>query len=260
MKNLQSNYTDNPVASKHMYDSRERSKKADKIIAVLTDYFSSTRTLSLLDASCSTGLITSQFSSCFAKVVGIDIDEKAVLFAKSNNDAHNVGYYTMNALATSFEDATFDVVICNQMYEHVPDAARLLVEIRRILKPGGVCYFGATNRLKIMETHYGRLPFLSYFPKSVANIYLKLMGRGNYYYENLYPYWKLKKLCKDFEVIDYTKHIVEDPEKYGADDVLLRGTFTRWLAGFVLNYAYWACPGYVWLLRRPGDLGVNERQ
>ncbi len=58
----------------------------------------------------------------------------------------------MDALDTVFEDNKFHVVICNQMYEHVPDPERLMNEIFRILTPGGICYFGAINRLKIIET------------------------------------------------------------------------------------------------------------
>ena len=94
------------------------------------------------------------------------------------NDLANVDFKVMHALHTGFADNIFDVVVCNQMYEHVPDAEQLLQEIRRILVPGGVCYFGATNRLKVIETHYGRLPFLSFLPKPLANLYLRILGLG----------------------------------------------------------------------------------
>ena len=71
-------YTGNPVARKHMYDTEERQQKADKIVAVLEDYFADCRDLSLLDIACSTGIMSSVFADHFGKVAAIDIDEEAV--------------------------------------------------------------------------------------------------------------------------------------------------------------------------------------
>ena len=50
-----------------------------------------------------------------------------------------------------FGEASFDVVNCTHIYEHVPDAARLMDEIFRVLRPGGICFFSAGNRLSYMS-------------------------------------------------------------------------------------------------------------
>lgn len=39
-----------------------------------------------------------------------------------------------------FADTSFDVVVCLEVVEHVPNPARVLQEIRRVLKPGGRAY------------------------------------------------------------------------------------------------------------------------
>lgn len=249
----QRNYTENPVAKENMYDEEGREAKARKIVAVLDDHCDDISSLSVLDVSCSTGIMSRYLSRYFAKVTGIDIDMGAIEFAGSNNDLQNVDFHVMDALHTTFPDECFAVVICNQMYEHVPDAAQLLNEIRRILVPGGVCYFGATNRLKIIETHYGRLPFLSYLPKPLANLYLRVLGRGDYYYENLYTYWSLKRLCGDFDVTDYTEKVIRRPERFGIADMLKSGSKQQRLALVLLRFAYWLSPGYIWLLQKPAS-------
>lgn len=251
MAEYQENYTDNPVARENMYDEEGRSTKAEKIVAVLTDYLGDVSGLSILDVSCSTGLMSRYFARHFAKVTGIDIDEDAVAFAAASNKAVHVEFHVMDALHTNFPDDSFDVVVCNQMYEHVPDAGQLLREIDRILIPGGVCYFGATNRLKVIETHYGRLPFLSYLPKFLANSYLRILGRGNRYYENLHTYWTLKRMCREFEVTDYTETVVRQPERFAAVDSVIPGSMQQKLALVLLRTAYWFSPGYIWLLRKP---------
>jgi 2-polyprenyl-3-methyl-5-hydroxy-6-metoxy-1,4-benzoquinol methylase len=247
----QSNYTENPVAREKMYDEEGRVEKARKIVAVLDDFCENISELSILDVSCSTGLIPGYFSSYFNRVTGIDIDAEAVGFARANNNARNVEFHVMDALQTDFGDDSFDIIVCNQMYEHVPDAEQLLREIRRILVPGGVCYFGATNRLKVIETHYGRLPFLSWLPKPLANLYLRMLGRGSHYYENLYTYWTLKRLCAEFEVTDYTTTVVREPERFGVEDMIRPGSPQQRIVLTLLRMAYWISPGYIWILRKP---------
>lgn len=249
----QKNYTDNPVAREHMYNEEVRQSKALKIVKVLDDYFGDISSLSILDISCSTGMISQLFSRHFASVTGIDIDKAAVEYARANNDANNVEFHVMDALNTQFAGNQFDVIVCNQMYEHVPDAQQMLAEINRLLVPGGVCYFGATNRLKVIETHYGRLPFLSWLPKKIANLYLRVLGKGDYYYENLYTYWTLKNLCDEFQIIDYTKTVIRDPERFSATDMVRAGSLQQKTALFMLNVAYWISPGYIWLLEKPAE-------
>jgi SAM-dependent methyltransferase len=46
-----------------------------------------------------------------------------------------------DAEALSFADATFDVVMSNDVLEHVPHPALALAESRRVLKPGGALFF-----------------------------------------------------------------------------------------------------------------------
>jgi len=249
----QTNYTENPVAQANMYDRAGREAKADKMLAILGDYLGDTTGLALLDVSCSTGIMSRRFATRFGHVTGIDIDESAVEFARRQPSVGDVDFEVMDALATTFADDTFDVVVCNQMYEHVPDAGRLMREIHRVLKPGGVCYFGATNRLKIIETHYGRLPFLSWLPKPMANLYLRALGRSRYYYENLYTCPTLRRLCSDFEIIDYTIEVVRDPARFGASDMLADGSLKQRAALLLLRSAYWLSPGYIWLLRKRGE-------
>lgn len=247
----QLNYTQNRVAKHNMFDEQGRKTKARKIVSVLESYRGDVSQLKAIEISCSAGFMTIVFSEYFRQVDAIDIDQEAIEFAKRQHQLQNITYNNIDALNTPFEDCSYDVVICNQMYEHVPSAEKLLDEIYRILKPGGVCYFGATNRLKPIETHYGKLPFLSYLPKPLSNLYLKLLGRGSKYYETLYTYWGLKKLVNRFELIDFTRKIIAHPEKFNATDIISPGSLKQKLTSIFLTLAYPLSPGYVWLLKKP---------
>lgn len=233
-----------------MYDIAMRERKARTMVAVLADYFEPPlATLNALDVGSSTGIIDHYLSGFFGSVTGIDIDSAAVQHANRTYLKDNLKFQSADALNLPFPDSTFDVVICSQVYEHVPDAEKMMGEIRRVLKPGGVCYFAATNRFKLMEEHY-HLPLLSVIPKWLAHPYLRLAGKGKFYYEQHLSYWGLKALTRKFQLTDYTLKTIIEPVKYGTDYMIPPGGLKARIGATLLKYCYWASPGYLWLLRK----------
>ena len=78
-----------------------------------------------------------------------------------------------------FRASSFDIVVCNHVFEHVIGQRELVSEIYRVLKPNGLCYIATGNKLWPIEPHT-KLPFLSYLPKSIANKYAKIVGLDEY--------------------------------------------------------------------------------
>jgi len=82
-----------------------------------------------------------------------------------------------------FPDASFDVVVSNHVIEHVGDAkqqARHLEEMARVLRPDGIGYLAVPCRWMLVEPHF-RLPFLSWLPRSLADLYVRATGKGSHY-------------------------------------------------------------------------------
>jgi 2-polyprenyl-3-methyl-5-hydroxy-6-metoxy-1,4-benzoquinol methylase len=237
-----------------MYDAHGRAQKGAKVAAVLTDYFRrralDPTSLHVLDVGCSTGILTAQYARHFGRVVGTDIDTDAVRYAAAQHAGDAAHFLIADSMKLPFRDASFDVVTCTHIYEHVPDAKRLIAEIHRVLRPGGCCFFSAGNRLVWTEPHY-RLPLLSVVPKRLAHLYMRATGKGDHYYEQHLWYWGLRKLVSRFDVIDYTLEIVRRPEAFAATDLLRSGSLKQRLALAVLRVAYWACPTYIWVLYKP---------
>jgi len=234
-----------------MFDVCARRNKAQTMLQVLRDHLGSDLTqLRLLDIGSSTGIIADCLAGHFREVIGIDIDAPAVAFARQNFRRPNLFFAVGDSLNLGFIDSAFDVAICAQVYEHVPDAEKMMKEIFRVLKPGGVCYFAAGNRLALMEPHY-RLPLLSVIPRPIANLYIRLAGKSTHYHEHHLTCWGLKELVHAFEVIDYTRKIVAAPDYFHASYMLREGSWERMLAKVVVRVAYWLFPGYIWLLRKP---------
>ena len=230
------------------YDTETRRKKANKMLAVLDDFYAGDlQKLTALDIGCSTGIITNILKDRFNRVVGIDIDEDAIKYARETHRRDNLQFCIQDSMNLGFPENSFDVVICAHVYEHVPDYMRLMREIHRVLNPGGVCYFAAGNRLSLMETHY-KLPLLSVVPKFIGHMYLRLLGKGDYYYENHLTLRGLHNIASIFKLIDYTGKIIADPAKYRADEMLKAGSFKQRIAAFICKRAYMFCPTYIWLL------------
>jgi SAM-dependent methyltransferase len=74
-----------------------------------------------------------------------------------------------------FDDAEFDVVVSNQVFEHVEDLSRVVAEIARVLKPGGqlLCLFPSKGILR--EVHCG-VPIVHWLPKSTRARYYWLLS------------------------------------------------------------------------------------
>jgi 2-polyprenyl-3-methyl-5-hydroxy-6-metoxy-1,4-benzoquinol methylase len=237
-----------------MVDAEVRRLKAAKVLAILEDDLGNLKHLKLVDVGCSTGIMTNLYGEYFKDVVGVDIDEPGIEYAIAHNLAPNIRYQLTDGMATGLPDASMDVATCTHVYEHVPDAMRLMDEIYRILRPGGVCLFIAVNRLIWMEPD-NRLPLLSVVPKAIGHRYIRVMGKGARYFETYKTVWELRKLVARFELRDYTLKVAQDPDRFHATDIVRPGTLKQKTAILMLRTAYWLSPNYIWLLKKSGTSG-----
>lgn len=233
------------------FEGKQRVPKAEKMLRILRDALGADLAgLHVLDIGCSTGTMCSALGEHFGKVTGIDIDEPAIEHARLHWSSPHLEFRVGDAMATALPPDSIDVVVCAHVYEHVPDSRRMMEEIFRILRPGGVCYFAAENRLVLREGDY-RLPFLSLLPKRLGNIYVRLARKADFYYETLLTYWQLADLTAAFQRIDYTRKVVVDPASFAAEEMIPPNSFKQRAALTLIDHAYWLFPNYLWILKKP---------
>jgi ubiquinone/menaquinone biosynthesis C-methylase UbiE len=236
--------------SPYVFDTENRERKARTMLAVLEDCLPEPLdTCELLNVGGSAGIIDNFLSQHFRRVVGVDIDEPAIKHAASNFSRENLEFQVADALQLPFDDGSFDVVVCSHVYEHVPDPDKMFSEIHRVLKENGVCYFSAGNRLMWNEPHYN-LPLLSVLPRPLAHLYIRLAGKADYYHEKHLSYWGLRSLVKNFTRHDYTARLINEPDRFHTSYMIRPGSFKAGVARLLLKLAYWAFPGYIWVLRK----------
>ncbi len=101
-----------------------------------------TGTMSLLDVGCGTGHHMQRYAAMGYCVAGVDGSEEMLRYAKSNNPSADVRRADVEALP--FSDGVFDVVVAIEVLRYLPDLTRTVAEMRRVLKPGGICFATAS--------------------------------------------------------------------------------------------------------------------
>ena len=95
---------------------------------------SATRTGAVLvDVACGGGLLAPHVAGLGYRHVGVDLSEPSLRQAC----AHGVFPVRGDALRLPLRDGVADVVVAGEMLEHVPDLAKAVSEVVRVLRPGG---------------------------------------------------------------------------------------------------------------------------
>lgn len=256
MKDYQRNYS---KINKSLYTIDTRKIKASKIEKIIKDFTQKDLfQCRCLEIGCSTGINTNFLSKTFAECLGIDIDEDAVKFG-NNQKQQNVFFFIGDAMHLPFRSGVFDVMLCNHVYEHVPNSELLLNEVFRVLKRDGFCYFAAGNKYSLIEGHY-HLPFLSWIPKSFANFYLRFLRKGTMYYENHLSLPGIKRLTRNFYVTDYTLKIISEPERFGAEDMIKPASIVRKIPKSFIKLLMPLIPTYIFVLTKPQNEDMEENE
>jgi SAM-dependent methyltransferase len=156
-------------------DAKSRIKKARKIEQLLSSVcnFSGAR---ILEVGTGSGFI----AEYFATLAGPEGRVHAVDLIDQRKTTTGFVFTLVSDTTLPFDDDSFDICISNHVLEHVGDSpaqGHHLREIKRILRPDGWLYLAVPNRWTLVEPHF-RLPFLSWLPRSLADTYVRISGRG----------------------------------------------------------------------------------
>ena len=102
-----------------------------------------------LDVGCGGGILAEALAQSGAQTTGIDLSEKALKVAELHalESGVQVHYQAISAEALALtEPASFDVVTCMEMLEHVPDPASVVKACASLAKPGATLFFSTLNR------------------------------------------------------------------------------------------------------------------
>lgn len=107
----------------------------------------------LLDVGCGGAWLSEHFRD----YAGVDVSEEAVAVARERDlDVRAIG----PADPLPFGDGEFDAVVLKDVLEHVPDPAALVLEVKRVLRPGGRVFASSPDAQRwVWDDYTHRRPF-----------------------------------------------------------------------------------------------------
>ena len=132
----------------------------------------------ILDVGCGGGILSEALAKAGAQVTGLDLSDASLQVARQHSQQQGLNieyrYERVEDLAQK-EAGTYDVVVCMEMLEHVPEPSKVIVACAQALKPGGLAFFSTINR-----TPKGFL-----FAIVGGEYILRLLPRGTHTYSKL---------------------------------------------------------------------------
>lgn len=104
--------------------------------------------MAVLEVGCGGGLLAEEFARLGCQVTGIDPSSPSIETARQHaaECGLEVDYLVAPGERLPLPDASFDVVYCCDVLEHVDDLERVIAETARVLRPGGLYLFDTINR------------------------------------------------------------------------------------------------------------------
>lgn len=125
---------------------------------------------------CGVGMYVKALQPYADHIYGIDIEAEHLEIAATN--APGAALQLAAAEQLPYPANMFDLVLSHEVLEHVQDDRQAVVEMVRVLKPGGRAIVFAPNRLYPFETHghywrgvyhFGNTPLINYLPDIVRD-------------------------------------------------------------------------------------------
>jgi ubiquinone/menaquinone biosynthesis C-methylase UbiE len=105
----------------------------------------------VIDVGCGTGYGTAYLADVAKSIIGIDISESAIKWARTRYPS--VQYVRMDAQHVQFPDRSFDLIVSTENFEHLADQEGHVKELARILRPDGLCFVATPNPEMFTDTH-----------------------------------------------------------------------------------------------------------
>jgi ubiquinone/menaquinone biosynthesis C-methylase UbiE len=111
--------------------------------------------MDVLEVAAGTGLVALSIADAARTVTATDFSEEMVAAARRKSAPANVAFSVEDATSLSFADATFDAVVVSNALHIMPEPARVLAEIRRVLKADGLLFAPTFSHGHVKRSRWG---------------------------------------------------------------------------------------------------------
>jgi len=194
--------------------SREISVERGEFVKSIIEKNLICKELSILDVGSGEGG-TAKILSDKNFVVSFDLNMHRLQSQKDY--AEYINLINGNALFLPFKEGSFDLIILQDVIEHVTNNEKLLENVYKALKPEGIIYLSTPNRFSffniISDPHWG-FPIVCLMKREkIKKYFLKFFRKSEQFREDAAQLLSLKEIIrlfsKKFEFKLYTRHSVQ---------------------------------------------------
>jgi ubiquinone/menaquinone biosynthesis C-methylase UbiE len=161
------------------------------------------RTLRVLDVGAGNGGVSIGFKSAASSVVhALDIIPNTVLRAVQRRTGTTITQTVGSAHDLPYRSESFDVVLCLETLEHIPNPPAMGREIMRVLRPGGICMVMTPARVRFIfrrDPHYNVWGLLLLPDNAQRFVVTRLLKLANeYVYDVTHTFWSLRGIARLF--------------------------------------------------------------
>ena len=113
----------------------------------------------VLDIACGEGYGSDLLAGAAAKVIGVDLDGASVAHARQTYVRPNIEFLHGDATAIPIADSSVDVVVSFETIEHLTDHHAMMLEIKRVLVPGGALVLSSPDRHEYSDVPRYKNPY-----------------------------------------------------------------------------------------------------
>lgn len=165
---------------------REEAATTEKYFIPYLSEFMDVGDISVLEVGCGEGGNLLPFARRGCRVVGVDLSEQRVRQAES--------FFSRECAAGTFicddvmhyrgDGRLFDLIVCHDVVEHIPEKGKMLLALKRLLAPGGRLFvafpawqmpFGGHQQIAHSWV-VSHLPFVHLLPELAFSLMLRLFG------------------------------------------------------------------------------------
>jgi len=169
------------MAIKHFYEQKEYAK--EYVIPYLEDTAPYFHDYDMLEIGCAEGGLVKEFTSSGLHITGLELNKQRADTARHFNRYLGIfqGDITDRNLSVELLNRCFDLIIMQDVIEHISDKDTALSNVKQLLRYNGYLYITFPTRQSPFAGHQQNLkswlrylPYLSYFPDKVIRFVGKL--------------------------------------------------------------------------------------
>ena len=214
-----------------------RLRKAATIAAILEEE-SELKHSDVLEIGTGAGIISHDLAKRARSLTSVDVNDE-------RTETEGYKYIRVESPQLPFDDDVFDIVLSNQVIEHIPEQDLHLAEALRVLRPNGVLYLATPNRLWPKEVH-SQIYFLGWLPRFLASRLYQMKRNKNW---DVYPldYFSLLGKLKSHscDCTDYGPIVIKNREHFKFTDSARVVKLLNALPIGVVRLLSWLMPSFI---------------